>query len=560
MLVSLTILTGCATGNVQNKSTQTGQTQSGAINGVVSANAPFRTLYKPLGNYGRYYIAPTNNAPTKQVLLDYSAEAPEAKESSEVRVNCSSVGLVNVVGNQNILQVDLATYKQLEVLGDDIVKRRATWKFNLDQTNKAAQTVPSQYYEQANVAPRPRSDQTNSARPQKQDSGYITRTGRLDSQKITKDILTGLGLQRDPVAERKKAEASSYEEFKRDLDYNRSLLAAQDQQILGMEQTYVNKLSGIYHNALNNLINTPVNSIGTETLKQFSKFRTNNIYECIYERTSSKVSWPSELMNDRSFANSTYEKYASSVVLAGADDAIKKFKTSTTSAGIETEFSYLYPTDDLKRVVFNTPAIASVFKERSAQIRAEEKRKYEELQKRLAAEAIQQAKLKIKNNSLPSESDLLRAVLKASAQETDIAIKNSRTQITSSNTYEQFDNILGYEFKGGEMTVAVKNLNCRKEGGKQKCTYDEVSKQIPFAFGLGLDIRGVESVRRENLFYWTMEGLVADKGVEVVHFNPPSGSRSDFGSGCTPHPGFPGCGVSAGDAIEYSNEIRKIGN
>ncbi|HOY70233.1 MAG TPA: hypothetical protein PL131_11195 [Methylotenera sp.] len=551
-LIYLAALTGCATsGTIQNKTAESTHTSSNVATNTGLTNATLRTLYKPKNSIGR----DLKGVVTKEVILDYSAQAPKVQESSEIQNLCSSSGLVKVTNSEGMSIVDTQAYSQAVALGKEAIQMRAIWKFNIEETNKADQAVPRQRYEQ-----------TKAARAQKeqrdQDAGYVTRTGRLDSRKLSKDILRGLGLEKkDPVVERQKAEENAYEEFKRDLDYNRSVLAAQDQQISSIEQNYVSKLSSVYNNALNNLISIPVSSIGTETLKQFSRFRTDNIYECIYARTSSKVSWPSELVNDRSFANSPYEKYATSVVIAGADDAIKKFKASTTSAGIETEFSYLYPTDDLKRVAFNTPAVASVFKARSTQIKAEEQRKYEEQQRRLAEESARQAKLKIKNNSSPSVDDVQRAILKASVEKTNGELKLSHTVITSGYSYDKISNILGYEFKSTEMRIAVENLTCRKEGIKQRCSYDERYKEIPFVFGAAVDVNSEKQVRRNSLFYWTMEGLIAEKAIEVAYYiPPPPSSGTNSSPECIPDPRFPACGVSASDAIQYRRQLDQIHN
>lgn len=543
-------LSGCATGNVQNKSAESVKNNSNATNSSNLANSSFKVLYKPKNAIGR----DLKGVVTKEVILDYSAQAPTVQEAFEVQNLCSSSGLVNVTNSQGMSLVDTPAYIQAIALGKEAIQKRATWKFNLDQTNKADQSVPRQRYEQ-----------TKAARDQKaqrdQDAGYVTRTGRLDSKKLSKDILRGLGLEKDPVADRQKAQENAFEEFKRDLDYNRSVLAAQDQQISAMEQNYVKRLSDVYHNVLNNLINLPSNSVNIETLKQFSNFRTNNIYECIYERTTSKTPWPSELMNDRTFVNSPYEKYAHKIVLDGANESIKRIKSSTTSSGIESEFHYLYPTNDLKQIALNTPSIATAFQDRSVQIKTEEKKKYDELQRSLAAEAIQQAKLKMKNNSAPSKTDVQRAILNASVDKTNGMLKASRTEITSIYSYDQISNALGYEFKAREMRVSVENLSCQKVGSKQRCSYDEKYKETPFIFGSAIDVNNEKLVRRESMFYWTMEGLIADKTIEVAYYiPPPPSSGTSTSAECVQDPGFPGCGTSANDAIQYRKQLDQIHN
>lgn len=521
-LMIVIFLASCATGQVPNN----GKKIEAAETSKPTANSSFRNLYKPKMFIG----SDLKGQVTTELVLDYSTVVSNinTQEPQWMQQSCSPSGLTLVSGPQSQPLIDASAYSHAITLGDEIVRKKAIWQFYVNETNKAQNAVPLNNYER-----------TKAAREQKaqkeRDAGYVTRTGRIDSRKLSEDILKTIGLgKRNPIEERERAEAEIYEKFKQDLAYNRSILEAQEKSILDLEKSYVDRLSSVYEDALKNLTSIDPQNLPMQTMRQFSDFRSRNIYNCINERLAYSVSLSPALKEDYNLTGSPYEKYASRIIALDSNDAIKKLKSSTSSSGIESDFNYLYPTADLKKIAFNTANIGATFKQRRQELVIAERVAYEKEQKRLAAEAVKRAKLRMKNNSTPTLEDIQSAVLKASIERTNGMLKTSHTEIRGSHSYDQIANVLGFEFKVNEMVIDVRNFSCRKEGRNQKCSYDEIYKETPFIFGARFDIKDEKLSKRENKFYWTLEGLVADKDVEVSYYIPPppsSYSYSSSGSG-----------------------------
>jgi hypothetical protein len=523
MLLATNANAGGMIGN-PNQPQASSTTNSNSVESV-NANTPLRDLYKPSVAIGR----DLKSTYKKEPLLNYAIQTKAVQLSADIQKYCSAGGLVNISDDQGTPLVDTVTFNQIMTNGISIKQKRALWRQQVDQTDKADASVPRQRIEQLKA---------QQARIDQADENVVSANGRVDTRKLTKNIFKKFGLNTDPQSQKIASEMDAYDTFNNDLAYNRKIFQAQDYELKKLEVDYVNQLNNLYQNALQNMQKTPAQNTTLNTLTKFSIFRTNNIYVCTGDYVQMANVWPQALNQDAGLINSPYADYAKAVIANHSAEINAKFKSATSPNDLQTIMQSVFPTDDLQRIAISTPEIADVYKARSLTLVAEEKTRLEEQQKKLAVERLHQQKLeqaalakKIKTNGKPNEDEVLNVVLQRSMKNT-AEDTNARVIQTGKNSYSLYGSMLGKEWKLGDVSLNINNLSCKPVSKKQICNYNETRSLVRYELFGTIAVQDKDLTEPRNTeFYWKQDGLHADKFIAFSLYWEKTGGSSSASSG-----------------------------
>jgi hypothetical protein len=524
MLLATNANAGGMIGN-PNQPQASSTTNSNSVESV-NANTPLRDLYKPSVAIGR----DLKSTYKKEPLLNYATQTKAVQLSADIQKYCSAGGLVNISDDQGSQLVDTVTFNQIMTNGISIKQKRALWRQQVDQTDKADASVPRQRIEQLKA---------QQARIDQADENVVSANGRVDTRKLTKNIFKKFGLNTDPQSQKIASEMDAYDAFNNDLAYNRKIFQAQDYELKKQEMDYVNQLNNLYQNALQNMQKTPAQNTSLNMLTKFSIFRTNNIYVCTGDYVQMANVWPQTLNQDAGLINSPYADYVKAVIASHSAEINAKFKSATSPNDLQTIMQSVFPTDDLQRIAISTTEIADVYKARSITLTAEENARLEEQQKKLSAEKLRQQKLKqaalakkIKTNGKPSDDELLNIIMIKSMNKTQKQVERKVMQVDK-NSYQVFGGLLGQEWKLADYQIQISNVKCNPVKNKQICSYDETSTLTRYdLFGTLATSPNVKTHHRSEEFYWTNTGL--DSGeidVGALYWDNVSTGSSSASSG-----------------------------
>lgn len=502
------VLSGCATGNIDNKSQQNSNNsvnQSGTNSNSVqiSESATLKDLYEP-----GMRLTSTRVQPGK--LITKYDEVPSFTDTPENAEYC----VAGAASNYSF--VDRPSFDETMRLGQSISQKRAVWKFNLDKTVNAENKYTNGRYAQANQ---------NRVKQREQNSNVLNRSGRVNSKKLL-DIF---GLGKDKKANNNDSPINDYETLKSNIGYNKNILDKQDKQLIQSENVFSNQLAKVYKNSYQNLLTSK--DLSFENINQFSTFYHNHIFNCINSRVAKIDGVSPEAKESLNQTYSAFTQSATQLVNSSSEQTIAKFKAAKSSQELQNSFMASFGTPELKQLAMDNAAISTAFKQRSAFLFEEEKKRELENQRLIAAENARKEKLaalelqkKIKNNGSPSTDDIMPVLINKSLEGASNAYKSGgETLRTGANSYDVYMNVLGARWKIVEAKININNLNCKKDSAKQICTYDESSEiKNVMQYSLFGDLAvNKKTQSRTNTFYWQKQGLAAND-IQVAYPEPAS--------------------------------------
>lgn len=525
-LISLgMLLTSCA--NMPNNGAPSSQRTSSDT----TANQAQANVLKDLDEPGPGLPRKGGGVEFKKNRIATFSSPASVVENNKVASNCTSLAKLDQVKYQGKSLVDEAKFQTVMVIGVESYKTRKAWEDNLTKNSNAESTIINgraytsfKFQQQA---------------AEKARSNYPSANVRLNTKKVVGDILNGIGLHKKAPSNTYDDKGQAYDELFENINYNKKVLATQDTEISNQEKRYIEQVSQLYFASLNNLLAIPKDAIDIATLNNFSKFRQDNIYQCVLERIDTNTPWPQAFNEDYALnAQSPYYKYAQSVISQNGSKIVATLNSANSSDSLKTTYYQLFETKDLRSLVEMNPTIANAFASRANKLAEVEKKRYEAYLHQQAKEAkllekakIEAFKQKIKNNLAPSKEDVLPLLVKNSMNRTANAVSGTTTDQTSNNSYAIYANVLGTKIPRGNISIDIQNLNCKKSGNTQICTYKEVNNWVNIElFGALVMPAKIEYWDRDATFYWTETGLMSND-VKAGYIGYIDGGSSSSSSG-----------------------------
>ena len=454
---------------------------------------------------------------------------PSFTESSQMVSNCTLSTKLNLTNDQGQTLLEQSSFDKVMVFGSEVYKKRKVWEENVRINSEVEKTVKNgrAYTLYQNEMQRAGQEQ----------STVTDRRGRLDSRKLSKKLLGTFGLNQDPKARIMNERTKAYEDLFANIENNKKVLAAQDVELINLEKTYVEQVSQLYFSALDKFKTTPVQQISMDTLRKFSFFREDNIYQCISNRVGLTTPWPNPLIDDLKDYQSTYAQHAQNVITENSASIVKQLNTAKYNDELKGMYTQIFPTKDLRYLVEHNQDVASFFAARSTKLAAEEKAKYEaylrkqaEEEKRKEKVRLAELKKKIKNNLAPSVEDILPLVIKKSMELTTKEAKLIVEQ-TSNNSYSAYTELFGNKIYQGNVAIEINNVKCTPSGKSQLCEYKETGTFGDVAFFGTINLPPVVKIHtRSQTFNWSTTGLLSKDLEEASHYAFVSSSSYDDGN------------------------------
>lgn len=509
------LLTACA--NAPQKGSSSGQviTKPNSVNSVISSQNTLKDLDEP----GVGVPRSGGGVELRKNRIATFYPEPSISEKKEIFSNCTNAANLNLGNDQSQPIVDQANFNLVMSLGSDAYKKRKVWEANLTKNAEAEKAVRNgRGYT---------SFKSQQQSYQKDQSTVTDRSGRMDTRKLSNNILKSFGLDNDPRSRALKDKAAAYEELFQNIAFNNKVLASQDTDITNQEKAYIEKLSQLYFTTLDKFTSTPPEQITSVTLNSFSKFRQNNIYQCIFDRVGATTPWPQALIDEYNGNQSAYVTAAQSIISIQSPQIIHKLNAAKSSDELKSIYYQMFETKDLRDLVEHNPKIAEAFSARSARLVADEKKRYEAYLKQQAEEAKRKEKArlaefqkKIKNNLAPSAEDILPLAISASMNMTSEK-GGFIVEKTGNNSYAMYANFFGNKIYRGSYSIEISNVKCTPTGKEQLCSYTETSSWVNVElFGAIVMPSNVQSLSNNATFKWSQAGLLSDnltsKGIITV--------------------------------------------
>jgi hypothetical protein len=444
-----------------------------------------------------------NDPPNKTLdpMLDPRMQPPAFAESPEIARNCSPSSLGDVSDEAGIAMIDPMEFHRIMTYGLEVAQARHVWSFNVErnkaQLGKVSGPRTAAIRNSNNSATRPEPRTVQRRQP-------IDFAGMLGLKiEPTQKPRTG-SLSREEI----QSKLPNFVKMEDDLQYNRSVLEAQDVVLKQKEATYGDMLVGLYQASVDKFVTIPSENRTFETLNRFDAGRESNLQSCM-----ARTNLTSDAHSIFTAANAKYLPVARTIVANTRSRTIATLRRTKSSMEFSKTFASLYSTELLKYLAQNDAELAKDAGSYNEQLLAKEAREREEVRKKIAAEearrlAQQKAEFKRRSdqNVPPSIEEVTRLYTTHSIAISD---KNYyRLERTSYNSFGVY-NIL---FKMRDVTLSLSNLTCEPRAGKQHCFFHA---KPYFEDLLGFQ-RTDPTISVEADFYWTDSGLASSnlKGTE----------------------------------------------
>lgn len=466
----------------------------------------------------------TYDPPNRQVdpLLDPQMPPPAFSESKEIALNCSPNSLANVRDESGNVLIDRSEFDQIMKFGREVAQARQVWSFEQrrfehqrDVVNGWAQRMGPAEFERLrreDAEYQRWRDQIRAARD----------AGKTDNQ--TRQMLMRMAPKRPHTA------AHLIPRSIDDLQFNRSILAAQDEEIKQREAIYGERLVALYAASVKAFASIPLQNISLRTLNGFDSARDGNIHSCM-ARTG--LAPRSAAAND--VINAEYLPIARATISNNRSNAIASLQKTQSSKEFSDMFISLFSTQLLRDLVQEDAELAQKAGSHHKRLLAKEESAREEVRKRIAAaekrqQALQKAELrrKAENNVPPTIADIAKLFTTRSIA---LSEKNYvRIERTGDDSFELHNAL----YKTSDVTMNISDLVCSPKIKKQHCSFSAVPRYSdPILFGLlGQKVSEGSSFEYKADFYWTDSGLNSDdlRGTQLYSETVNLGKSSSAGS------------------------------
>lgn len=450
-----------------------------------------------------------DDPPSKQIdpLLDPRTPPPAFSESPGIVRSCAPDSLATVRDELGNVMIDPIEFHRIMTFGREVAQARQVWNFEQRRLERQRDVVNGWA---RRISPADFERLRREEEEYQRWRGQIRAArdaGKTDSQ--TRQMLMNMSPKRPYTS------AHSIPQNVDDLQYNRSVLEAQDEGIKQREASYGDRLVALYAASVKVFASIPSDNHTIEVLSRFDTARDSNLHGCM-SRTGLT---PTSTAANASI-NAQYVPLVRASVANTRGIAIASLRQTKSSKEFSDKFMSLYPTQLLRELAQEDTEFARAAEAYNKQLLAIEERAREEIRKRLAAEdarrlaeQIAEFRRRAANNVPPSIGDVTRLYTSRSMERTE---KNYfRLERNSANSFGIF-NLL---FKIGDVTFSISNFTCTPKNGRQHCAFSSTPafSEVVLMGMLGRTEHDGASKYGTADFYWTDAGLASDnlEGTEI---------------------------------------------